>query len=124
MKQRLLFSLLAPFLLPAVLQAAVVTPLHNDWRVQSACKIDAGGEAIAVAGFPVEGWLKLTTGTPLVAQTLDAPLNLTSGSPLVPALVTERPVVLSDTTISGTADVSRLKLGQALLTYVERSFLF
>jgi len=69
MNRKLLFSLLAPFLLPAALQGAVVTPLHNDWRVQSACKIEAGGEAIAVAGFPVEGWLKTTVpSTVLAAQ--------------------------------------------------------
>jgi exo-1,4-beta-D-glucosaminidase len=69
MNRKLLFSVLAPILLPAVLQAAVVTPLHNDWRMQSACKLEAGGEAIAVAGFPVEGWLKTTVpSTVLAAQ--------------------------------------------------------
>ncbi len=69
MNRKLLFSLLAPFLLPAVLHAAVVTPLHDGWRLQSACKLEAGGEAIAVAGFPVEGWLKTTVpSTVLAAQ--------------------------------------------------------
>ena len=69
MNRKLLFSFLAPFLLPPVLQAAGVTPLHNDWRVQSACKLQASGEAIAVAGFPVEDWLKATVpSTVLAAQ--------------------------------------------------------
>ena len=40
-----------------------------DWRLQSACKLQAGGDAIAAAGFPVEGWLKTSVpSTVLAAQ--------------------------------------------------------
>jgi len=55
--------------LPAVLQAAPITPLHEGWRVQSACKLQATGEAIATEGFSTEGWLKAAVpSTVLAAQ--------------------------------------------------------
>jgi exo-1,4-beta-D-glucosaminidase len=55
--------------LPATLIAATVTPLHEGWRLQSACKLQAAGDAIAVEGFPVEGWLKTAVpSTVLAAQ--------------------------------------------------------
>ncbi len=51
------------------LEAATVTPLHEDWRLQSACKVQATGEAIASQGFSVEGWLKTSVpSTVLAAQ--------------------------------------------------------
>jgi exo-1,4-beta-D-glucosaminidase len=55
--------------LPAALHAGTVTPLHDGWQMQSACKLQAGGDAIAAAGFPVEGWLKTSVpSTVLAAQ--------------------------------------------------------
>jgi exo-1,4-beta-D-glucosaminidase len=55
---------------PTVLQAAPITPLHEGWRVQSACTLQATGEAIATEGFSVEGWLKTDVpSTVLAAQT-------------------------------------------------------
>jgi exo-1,4-beta-D-glucosaminidase len=63
-----LFLVLASF--PAVLQAAPITSLHEGWRVQSACKLQATGETIATEGFSTEGWLKATVpSTVLAAQT-------------------------------------------------------
>jgi exo-1,4-beta-D-glucosaminidase len=61
-----LFALLA---FPAVLTAGRVTPLREGWRLQSACKLQAAGDAIAADGFPVEGWLKTSVpSTVLAAQ--------------------------------------------------------
>jgi exo-1,4-beta-D-glucosaminidase len=55
--------------LPAILQAATVTPLHDGWRVQSACKLQATGDAIAAEGFSTQDWLKATVpSTVLAAQ--------------------------------------------------------
>jgi exo-1,4-beta-D-glucosaminidase len=53
----------------AALEAATVTPLHEEWRLQSACKIQATGDAIASPGFSVDGWMKATVpSTVLAAQ--------------------------------------------------------
>jgi exo-1,4-beta-D-glucosaminidase len=62
-----LFLVLAS--LPAVLQAAPITPLHDGWRVQSACKLQATGDTIAAEGFSTDGWLKtVVPSTVLAAQ--------------------------------------------------------
>ena len=56
-------------LLPLGLRAETVTPLRDGWRLQSACKLEADGAAIAVDGFATEGWLKTTVpSTVLAAQ--------------------------------------------------------
>src|ERR1700743_794674 len=44
------------FTLAARADASAVTPLHEGWSVQSACKIQAEGEAISTAAFHPEGW--------------------------------------------------------------------
>jgi exo-1,4-beta-D-glucosaminidase len=55
--------------LPATLIAGTVTPLREGWRLQSACKLQAAGDAISVEGFSVEGWLKTAVpSTVLAAQ--------------------------------------------------------
>ena len=55
--------------LPVVLQAGTVTPLHEGWRVQSACKLQAAGDTIAAEGFSAEGWLETAVpSTVLAAQ--------------------------------------------------------
>jgi exo-1,4-beta-D-glucosaminidase len=54
---------------PAALAAGTVTPLRDGWTLQSACKLTAGGDQIAAAGFAVDGWLKVTVpSTVLAAQ--------------------------------------------------------
>ncbi len=64
--------LLVLLALPAAVRAGTVTPLADGWRLQSACELQAGGDAIAVAGFPVEGWLKTSVpSTVLAAQVAD-----------------------------------------------------
>lgn len=68
--QRLLCScLLAALAAAPQLRAATVTPLHDGWRLQSACKISAGGEAISSAGFSTSGWIATKVpSTVLAAQ--------------------------------------------------------
>jgi len=67
-RNRLLWSLVL-VATHAVLQAQNVTRLQDDWHVQSACKIQASGDAIAAPGFAVDGWLKTTVpSTVLAAQ--------------------------------------------------------
>jgi exo-1,4-beta-D-glucosaminidase len=60
------FALLA---MPAVLSCETRTPLHDGWRLQSACKLNADGAAISAAGFPVADWIETTVpSTVLAAQ--------------------------------------------------------
>ncbi len=55
-----------------LLGAATVTPLHDGWRLQSACKVNAAGAAISATGFSTEGWIKATVpSTVLAAQVAD-----------------------------------------------------
>jgi exo-1,4-beta-D-glucosaminidase len=69
---------LLPLLLgSAALPAAVVTPLSEGWRLQSACQVSAKGDVIsglgsAGAGFSAESWLKTAVpSTVLAAQVAD-----------------------------------------------------
>jgi exo-1,4-beta-D-glucosaminidase len=49
--------------------AGDVTRLRDDWRVQSACKVKAGGDAIAAEGLSTDEWLKTSVpSTVLAAQ--------------------------------------------------------
>jgi len=62
----LLFAAVA---MPAALHAGTVTSLREGWRLQSACKLQAAGDAIAAEGFAVDGWLKTAVpSTVLAAQ--------------------------------------------------------
>ena len=54
------------------LQAATVTPLREDWRVQSACKLSSTGEAIGQEGFSTGDWLKATVPSTVVAAQVAA----------------------------------------------------
>jgi len=69
MKRKVVSLFLVLASLPAVLQAAPITPLHDGWRVQSACKLQATGDTIAAEGFSTDGWLKtVVPSTVLAAQ--------------------------------------------------------
>jgi exo-1,4-beta-D-glucosaminidase len=69
MQSRLTPLFLALLALPAALQAGTVTPLHDGWQVQSACKLQAAGESIASTGFATQDWLQTTVpSTVLAAQ--------------------------------------------------------
>jgi len=55
--------------LPIALQAGTVTPIREGWKLQSACKLQAGGDAITAEGLAVDGWLKTSVpNTVLAAQ--------------------------------------------------------
>jgi exo-1,4-beta-D-glucosaminidase len=74
MKRIFLPSLLAFLIAPAALSAGTVTELHEDWRVQSACKLQATGDAIAASGFSVEGWIKASVPSTVLAAQVAAGL--------------------------------------------------
>jgi exo-1,4-beta-D-glucosaminidase len=60
---------LAMVALSLALPAETSIPLHDGWNLQSACKLQAGGERISVKGFTVDGWLKTSVpSTVLAAQ--------------------------------------------------------
>jgi exo-1,4-beta-D-glucosaminidase len=62
---------LACLLLPGI-TAASTTPLHDGWRLQSACKLQADGSAISSQGFATDGWLPVSVpSTVLAAQVAD-----------------------------------------------------
>ncbi len=67
-----LLALLVRPALPAVLHAGAMTPLRDGWRLQSACKLQTGGEAIALVGFPAEGWLKTSVPSTVLAAQVSA----------------------------------------------------
>jgi len=51
-----------------VLQAGTVTPLHEGWQLQSACKLQAAGDTIATDGFQADGWLKTAVPSTVLAS--------------------------------------------------------
>ncbi len=66
---RWLTFLAASLLVTAAASAATVTPLHDGWRLQSACVFKAESAAISDKNFPVDDWLKTSVpGTVLAAQ--------------------------------------------------------
>ncbi len=68
--KKILPCLLVACAAPLALHAATVTHLHEDWHIQSACKISAEGSAIAATGLTTDGWLKAAVpSTVLAAQT-------------------------------------------------------
>ncbi|MGA7887534.1 MAG: glycosyl hydrolase family 2 [Acidobacteriaceae bacterium] len=63
------YCLLASALLAPSLVAASSTPLHDGWRLESACKVSAAGDAISEPGFLTQGWISATVpSTVLAAQ--------------------------------------------------------
>src|SRR5579863_9097750 len=66
---RVLFVLFASLAVAAPVHAGTVTPMHDGWRLQSACKLQATGDAISAPGFSVDGWLATAVpSTVLAAQ--------------------------------------------------------
>ncbi|WP_263351644.1 glycoside hydrolase family 2 protein [Acidicapsa acidisoli] len=66
-RRKILLSLAALLALPSVLNAGTVTPLREDWRLQSACKLQADGATITAPGLSTEGWLKTAVPSTVVA---------------------------------------------------------
>jgi len=72
MIRRILFSCLSLLAVTPLLNAGTVTPLHDGWQLQSACKLQASGDAISTSGFQPDGWLKTSVpSTVLAAQAAD-----------------------------------------------------
>lgn len=67
-------ALLIPAVLAPALYASTVTPLHEGWLVQSACKISAAGGEISTAKFSPKGWIKATVPTTVLAAQVAAGL--------------------------------------------------
>jgi len=60
---------LALLTFPIALQAATVTPLHDGWKMQSACSSKADGASISAPDFATEGWIGTSVpSTVLAAQ--------------------------------------------------------
>lgn len=62
-----MWLLAAGMIAPALCAAGTVTPLHEGWRLQSACTVKADGAAISAAGFGTDGWLAATVPTTVLA---------------------------------------------------------
>jgi exo-1,4-beta-D-glucosaminidase len=74
MQRTLLPCLLAFSFAPGVMAASIVTELHDDWRLQSACHLQATGESISAARFSVEGWIKASVPSTVLAAQVAAGL--------------------------------------------------
>ena len=62
-------AFLAALMGPAAMAQKNLTPLHDGWRLQSACTLHADGETISAPGFAVEDWQKVhVPSTVLAAQ--------------------------------------------------------
>jgi len=69
MPKKVLLGCLMLLALSPLLRAGTVTPLREGWQLQSACKLQAAGEAISTEGFQPDGWLKTEVpSTVLAAQ--------------------------------------------------------
>ena len=61
--------LLGALAFPVLTHAETVRPLHDGWRLQSACTVKADGAAISATGFAVDDWIKTSVpSTVLAAQ--------------------------------------------------------
>ncbi len=73
-RNRLAFLIASAFSLGIAAPAKTVAPLHEDWRLQSACRLEAGGDAISQPEFRPEGWLRTTVPTTVLAAQFAAGL--------------------------------------------------
>ncbi len=74
MNTKTIFSLFALIAIPVSANAATVTHLRDGWRIESACKANADGTKISMPGFPVDGWLKASVPTTVLAAQVAAGL--------------------------------------------------
>ena len=68
MHRKTLFASLICLALSPMLLAGTVTPLHYGWQLQSACKLQATGDAISGDAFATDGWLKTAVPSTVVAS--------------------------------------------------------
>ncbi|MGB6744060.1 MAG: sugar-binding domain-containing protein [Terracidiphilus sp.] len=72
MNRKSVLCLLAMLAFPVAAKAGDTTPLHDGWRLVSACTVHADGAAISVPAFAADDWLKTTVpSTVLAAQAAD-----------------------------------------------------
>jgi len=64
----LMFSFMVP------LAASAAMPLHEGWRLQSACKMQDAGEAISTAAYHPEGWYETAVPATVVSAQVAAGL--------------------------------------------------
>jgi exo-1,4-beta-D-glucosaminidase len=67
MQSKFAACFLAMAAMPVAVLAGTSTELHEDWRLESACTLQATGDAIAQTGFHTEGWLKVSVPSTVVA---------------------------------------------------------
>jgi len=72
MKTRIVFSLFLLMFAAHVLRAGTVTQLHEDWRLQSACNLQAAGDSISAIEFKDNGWLKTNVPSTVFAAQVAA----------------------------------------------------
>ncbi|MGB6828029.1 MAG: sugar-binding domain-containing protein [Terracidiphilus sp.] len=72
MNTKTLIGLFVITALPASLNATTVTHLHDGWRIESACKVNADSGKISAPGFPVDSWLKASVPTTVLAAQIAA----------------------------------------------------
>ncbi len=72
MKRATLACILSVAACAASVDASTVTHLRDDWRLQSACKIQATGEMIASPGINIDGWLKTAVPSTVLAAQVSA----------------------------------------------------
>ena len=70
LKNIALMSVIA--VLPCSLAAETRTPLHDDWQLQSACKVTADGASISALQFPTVEWLKTSVPSTVLAAQVKA----------------------------------------------------
>jgi exo-1,4-beta-D-glucosaminidase len=69
MRNKFAYFLLPLIFAPVFLQAEATIHLHDGWRLQSACALQAAGDAITGHGFKDDGWLNTNVpSTVLAAQ--------------------------------------------------------
>ena len=74
-------------------------------------------DGITAGGKPVEGWVKLDPGNPLVTQEIKSAVRITGGNPDTPALSITQPVAVNELTANGAVEVKRLAIQQETLIY-------
>ncbi|MGO9340250.1 MAG: glycosyl hydrolase 2 galactose-binding domain-containing protein [Terracidiphilus sp.] len=68
MRRKVVLGFMIILALSPLLRAGVVTPLHNGWQLQSACKLQAAGDTISTDGFQADRWLKTTVPSTVLAS--------------------------------------------------------
>jgi hypothetical protein len=74
-------------------------------------------DGVTAGGKPVDGWVKLTTGAPLVAQAIDSPLDIQGGDSETYALTVDHAASFNTVTVNADLQVKDLHYTQQGLVY-------